>query len=109
MSASAFIENVPLTRDKNGVIRVGNTRVTLDSVVASYSKGYSPKEIVMQFDSLKMADVYSVIGYYLHHQSELDDYIHQQDEKAAQLKQQIQARQGPNAVRERLLAGRKKD
>src|SRR5947209_3512585 len=107
MTGSIFIENVPLTPDKNGVIRVANTRVSLDSVLASFKAGYSPEEIVLQFDTLKLADVYSVIGYYLHHQMELDEYLLQQDEKAAQLRKEIEARQGPSAVRERLLARRR--
>ncbi len=107
MTTPAYVENVPLALDKNGVIRMGNTRVSLDSVVAAYKTGYSAEEIVLQFDSLKLADVYSVLGYYLHHQPQLDQYLAQQDEKAYSLRKEIEARQGPSAVRERLLASRK--
>lgn len=56
---------VPLNIDMDGVIRVGNTRVTLDTVVAAFKEGATAEEIVWQYPSLSLADVYAVIGYYL--------------------------------------------
>jgi uncharacterized protein DUF433 len=37
---------VPLTVGDDGVMRVSGTRVTLDSVVASFDAGATPEEIV---------------------------------------------------------------
>ncbi len=58
---------IPLRTDSDGVVRVGSTRVPLDTVVTVFDLGASPEEIVQQFPALGLADVYAVIGYYLHH------------------------------------------
>lgn len=58
-------ERVPIQSDADGVIRVGGTRVTLDAVVAAFDAGATPEEIVQQYPSVTLADVYSVIGYCL--------------------------------------------
>ncbi len=38
-------ETVPLVRDADGVIRVGKTRVTLDTVVSAFLDGATAEEI----------------------------------------------------------------
>jgi len=107
MTLSIASTPVPLTIDKDGTIRVGNTRVILELVIEAFNGGQSPEEIVMQYDALKLADVYAVIAYYLNHRDEIDNYVKQQDETAEQIRKKIEAHQGPSAVRERLLARRK--
>jgi uncharacterized protein (DUF433 family) len=59
------IEPVPLATDAGSVVRVGGTRVTLDTVVTAFEEGATAEEIVHQYPSLKLADIYAVIGYYL--------------------------------------------
>src|SRR5712691_2213406 len=49
-------EVIPLTADANGVLRVGNTRVTLDTVLAAFADGATAEEIVQQYPSLQLAD-----------------------------------------------------
>src|SRR5215470_8610969 len=51
-------EIIPLTVDAHGVLRVGNTRVTLDTVIAAFADGATAEEIVQQYPSLHLADVY---------------------------------------------------
>jgi len=65
-------EVVPLVADAHGVVRVGNTRVTLDTVIAAFADGATAEEIAQQYPSLYLADVYSVIGYYLRHTADVD-------------------------------------
>jgi uncharacterized protein (DUF433 family) len=36
----------PLVKDADGVLRVAGTRVTLDSIVASFDLGATPEEVV---------------------------------------------------------------
>jgi uncharacterized protein (DUF433 family) len=62
-------ERVPIEPDADGMIRVGGTRVTLDTVVAAFDAVATAEEIVQQDPSVTLADVYSVIGYYLRHQT----------------------------------------
>jgi len=99
-------EVIPLTADTHGVLRVGNTRVTLDTVLAAFADGATAEEIVQQYPSLHLADVYSVIGYYLRHASEVDSYLQQRREQREAIRQQNEARFDPHGVRDRLLARR---
>lgn len=70
---------VPLRVDEHGAIRVGATRVSLDSVVEAFKEGATPEEIVQYFDTLQLADVYAVISYYLKNTEEIDVYLNTQD------------------------------
>jgi uncharacterized protein (DUF433 family) len=45
------------------VIRIGGTRVTLDSVVEAFESGAIAEEIVQQHQVLALADACSVIVY----------------------------------------------
>lgn len=99
-------EVIPLTVDAHGVLRVGNTRVTLDTVLAAFADGATAEEIVQQYPSLHLADVYSVIGYYLRHAPQIDAYLQQRHEQREAIRQQNETRFDPHGVRERLLARR---
>lgn len=95
---------VPLETDADGVIRVGGTRVRLDTVVFAYNEGATPEEIVEQYPSLKLADVHVVIGYYLQHRAEVETYLLKRREEQEQVRRMNEARLDPNGIRDRLLA-----
>jgi uncharacterized protein (DUF433 family) len=95
---------LPLESDAHGVIHVGKTRVTLDTVVAAFNEGATAEEIVQQYPSLLLADVYSVIGYYLHQRADVDAYIQERQQRAATLRKENETRFSPVGIRERLLA-----
>lgn len=95
---------VPLKTDVEGVVRVGNTRVTLDTVIAAFKEGATVEEIVSQYPSLSLADAYAVIGYYLQRQPEVEAYLSQRQRIAEQIRQQNEARFNQQGIRERLLA-----
>lgn len=96
----------PLSTDNDGVIRVGGTRIRLDTVIFAFNEGYTAEEIVSQFPSLTLADVYATLAYYLDHRTLVDDYIRQGEEEAARLQREIETRPGYKAFREKLLARR---
>ncbi len=96
----------PLREDLRGAIRVGPTRVNLEIVLHAYKCGESPEEIVDAFDTLKLADVYSVIGYYLRHQIEVDAYLQHVEEEAEAIRREIESQPGYQEWRERMLARR---
>lgn len=75
LSVPAVVDEIPLTKDAHGVYRVGDTRVTLDLVVRAFNRGATAEEIVQKYDSLRLPDVYQVIGYYLKHGHELAEYF----------------------------------
>ncbi|QDV35990.1 DUF433 domain-containing protein [Tautonia plasticadhaerens] len=66
--------------DEHGVMRVGSTRVMLDSVVAAFQRGDSPESILQQYPSLSLEAVYGAITYYLAHRDEVDDYLRRQEQ-----------------------------
>lgn len=99
-------EQVPIQTDADGVIRVGGTRVTLDTVVASFDSGATAEEIVQQYPALTLADVYSVIAYYLRHQSDVPAYLAKRQRRDAQVREENERHFNPTGARDRLLARR---
>jgi len=107
MSASETTEVVPVRTDADGVIRVGGTRVTLDTLVAAFEAGATPEEIVQQYPTVELADVYMVIAYYLRQRTKLDDYLARRDQSARRIRDENERRFDPSGVRNRLLARRR--
>ena len=95
---------IPLQTDPDGTIKVTNTRIPLDTIVIAYRNGESAEEIVESFDSLKLADVYAIIGYYLDHQLEVETYLQSRQQEATRLYSEIEKQFPSHGLRERLLA-----
>jgi len=106
ITAKIDAELVPLSTDDTGTIRVGKTRVRLDSVVYAFNQGHTPEEILMQFPSVDLADIYAVIAYYLNHQTAVDEYIQQNEAEGRELRQKIESNPDYQTFRQRLLARR---
>jgi len=106
MTISISAQPVPLTVDVDGVIRVSNTRVPLETIIAAFSEGATAEEIAQQYPSLALADVYAVIGYYLQRRTEVEEYLHQRQQVARKIRQRNENRFDPVGVRARLLARR---
>lgn len=100
-------EQVPIRPDADGVIRVGGTRVTLDTLVGAFEAGAAAEEIVQLYPSVSLADVYSVIAYYLRHRDDIRNYLADRQRRAAETRAQNEQRADPSGIRERLLARRK--
>lgn len=66
---------LPLRDDATGVLRVGGTRVTFESVMWAWRDGATAEGIVEAFPALRLADVYAVVAYALTHEAEVDDYL----------------------------------
>lgn len=95
---------VPLRQDATGALRIGDSQVLLEMVVRAFRKGATPEGIVQSFDTLKLADVYAVLAYYLAHQDEVEAYMRRNDAEAQAIRHQIEATQPPRTeLRERLL------
>ncbi len=101
------IEPSPLRVDSDGVVRIGHTRVTLDTVVFAFEEGLSAEEIVQQYPSLDLGDVYAAISYYLKKRDEVESYLADRRRQAEEIQRQTEARFNPVGLRERLLARRR--
>ena len=106
MSLVVASEPIPLRTDADRVVRVGKTRVTLDTLVYAFRDGATAEEIVQKYPSLLLEDVYSVIGYYLRRRDEVDAYLLEREQGAAKVRQENESRHDPAGVRDRLLARR---
>jgi len=105
LSVTAVMDEIPLAKDAHGVYRVGGTRVTLDLVVRAFNRGATAEEIVQKYDTLRLPDVYQVIGYYLKHAEELAEYL----ENRARHEERLLSSHpewSPKGLRDRLLARR---
>jgi uncharacterized protein (DUF433 family) len=101
-------EPVPLEADADGVLRVGGTRVTLDTVMAAFKEGATADEVVYQYPSLDLADVHAVIAYYLRQYPEVEAYLRRRQSQADDVRRQSEGQLDPHGMRERLLARRLK-
>ncbi len=107
MSLSLQTKPVPLTTDEHGVMRVGDTRVSLDTVTFAFKQGSTPEEIVADYSTLDLSDVYAVITYYLQNQTEVEDYLQQRQAQRDEVRREMEARFPQAGLRERLLARRR--
>lgn len=108
MTLTTTPEVVPVRVDADGVARVGGTRVTLDTVVDAFSDGATAEEIAQQYPSLELADIYSVIGYYLRNAAQVQAYLRQRQAESLAVRGQNESRFDPQGIRERLLARRER-
>lgn len=106
MTLSIVTETVPLVTDVDGVVRIGKTRVTLDTVISAFLDGATAEEVTHQYPSLNLADVYAVIAYYLRRHDEVDAYLQQRLLQAGKLREQNESHFDPLGIRDRLLARR---
>jgi uncharacterized protein (DUF433 family) len=105
--AEVATEPVPLVQDADGVMRVRGTRITLDTVFAGFREGATAEEIVQQYPSLSLADVYQVIGYCLRHSSEVEGYLAERRETGRTTRELNESTWPPDGIRDRLLARRR--
>lgn len=100
-------EPLPLRTDRDGTIRVGQTRVPLETVIHAFNEGATAEEIAYRYPTLELADIYGTITYYLRHHAAVDEYLGKQEARSRELRLKIEARQPDRrGLRERLLARR---
>lgn len=100
---------IMLTKTKAGVLRIGDTRVSLDSVIIAFNQGAAPEQIVYDYDTLTLAEVYAAISYYLQHRETVDDYLAKRAKQNEKLRESNDARFNHQGIREKLLARRRDD
>jgi uncharacterized protein (DUF433 family) len=97
---------LPLSADADGVVRVGKTRVTLDTVVSAFRNGATAEQIAHDYPVLDLADIYAVITYYLSQREQVDEYLAERRKEGSKIREQLESRYDPQGIRERLLARR---
>lgn len=97
---------VPLVKDADGVVRVGHTRVTLETIYYVFLEGATPEETLLRYPSLNLADIYAIFSYCMTFPDDVAEYVQAQNEQAAAVRRANQARFPTQSLRERLLARR---
>lgn len=92
---------VPL-RLQDGIIYMANTRIPIDTVIARWQQGYSPEQIHEGFPTLRTADIYAAISYYLEHRPELDSYLRAREEQADRQREEDEQRNPTDGLRDKL-------
>ncbi len=92
------------TRTNAGVLRIEGTRVSLDSVILAFNQGATPEQIVQDYDSLTLGQVYAAISNYLQNRDEVDAYL----AGRAVRREELRSEHNQTGIRKRLLARRVK-
>ena len=100
---------VPLSQDSSGNIRIGNTRVTLDSVVTAFRNGSTAEQLAHEFPVLQLDEIYATIAYYLQHRTEIDNYLSDQAIESQTTRESIERDQATQRMRKRLLELRRQE
>ncbi len=62
-------------RQIEGSYRVGNTRISLDSLVYLFREGMSAESMVESYPALTLEQVHGALAFYLANQEEIDAYL----------------------------------
>jgi uncharacterized protein (DUF433 family) len=105
MKSAVENQPVPLSVDEHGVMRVGQTRAPLETIVAAYDAGSGCEEIAQQYPSLQLSDIYLVIGYYLTYREELQSYLDRRAVECAEVRsaRPLAPAESNREIRRRLL------
>lgn len=66
-------------RAQDGNLYVGESRVTLDSILIPWQAGQTPEQIQADFPGVPLADIYGAIAYYLRNREEVDAWLREGD------------------------------
>jgi uncharacterized protein (DUF433 family) len=97
----------PLKEDEFGVFRVGDTRVSLESVVVAFDNGATAEEIVDSFPNLDLATVYATLAFVLSNRGTIDEYLSRRREQVEQMRAAAAQRFPSQGLRQRLLSRRR--
>ncbi len=107
MSLTIQTEAPPLRLDETGAIRIGDSRVLLEVVMAEFQGGATPEAIARNYSTITLADAYATIAYALRHPREIEAYLAERERMAEEVRAKIEAAQGDlGEIRRRLLSRR---
>lgn len=101
-------QTLPLRLTEDGTIRIGNSRVSLESIVYHYKLGASAEQIAQKFPSLDLADIYVTFSYIINNKEEVEEYLNQQESEGnaiqAKIESDPQYQKTMSDIRARILA-----
>ncbi|HMD84023.1 MAG TPA: DUF433 domain-containing protein [Terriglobia bacterium] len=70
-------------KNEDGVYRIGESRVSLDSLVYLFREGMSAESMVESYPALSLEQVHGALAFYLSRQHEVDTYLAEGERLAA--------------------------
>ena len=96
--------HAPLVAGEDETVRVKGSRVTLDVLVRQFQQGATAEQIVEDFPSLTLREIYGAIYFYLDNTAEVEDYLRRQAEAVAETREFVAQRMDSSALRARIRA-----
>ena len=97
-------DNVPMTVDGHGRVRIAGTRVSLDSIIIYFNQGYTAEDLADSFPAVSLDNIKAVLGYYRRWQDDVDEYLRARREEAEKIQTEIEAEFNPIGFREWLFS-----
>lgn len=94
--------------EENKIAYMRGTRVPIDTVFCAFNQGHTPEEIVQQFPTLDLGEVYEIVGMYIKHRKKFDEYLQARREKRGEIRKQNEKKFDQVEIRERILARKQK-
>ena len=82
----------PLRQEADGTLRVGDSQVSLDTVIKAFQVGASLEAIVDRYPSLSLTDVYAAVTYYLWNADIVEAYLSEQQSRGMEIRATMEAR-----------------
>jgi uncharacterized protein (DUF433 family) len=98
--------DVPLRRDPDDTIRIGNPRVLLEVLIGFYKQGDSPEALHEGFPTVSLLEIYAVITYYLTNREQVDAYIEWVHQEGERIRREFEAQFPPKPFTRAMLEAR---
>jgi uncharacterized protein (DUF433 family) len=86
MDQQEIRQTTPLILGDDGTIRIKGSRVSLEIIVRQFKQGATAEQLLEDFPSLTLRDIYGAIYYYLDNTEAVEDYMRQQEDSAAEMR-----------------------
>lgn len=103
MNFTELAAQAPFFKVSENYVRIGQTRVSLETIIAAFKNGATCEEIVFQFPVLDLGDVYAAIGFYLKNQAATEAWFALNELESARLMREMSGKFPATGIRQRLL------
>jgi uncharacterized protein (DUF433 family) len=104
MDQQEIRQNTPLILADDGTIRIKDSRVSLEVIVRQFKQGATAEQLLEDFPSLTLRDIYGAIYYYLDNTETVEDYMRQQEDSAVEMRAFLDSHLDSAALRTRIRA-----
>jgi uncharacterized protein (DUF433 family) len=93
---------IPIELGDDGIARMAETRVRLETILEAYAEGLTAEEISCRYTTVQLYDIYFAIGYYLKNRYEVDQYLRSRREQARTVREKLMPAYDLAGLRQRI-------